>query len=1239
MEGTDKDSQAQIEQEQSIQQRPPEVLCIYAIPDERFYTDLQKTLILGERARAFSWLETQPGDEISAVLPRLIQRATLILLLLSPDFFASDECYMAMKAALQEQSLRQIPVVPLLARPSSWKSSACKDLKALPDNEQPIDQWTSPELAYENIRAGMARLHAGFATIFLLSPPIRPRLFQVRDLPKSYVPRLHAFAEIKQLLLKGQGKQTAAITTALRGAGGFGKTTLALALCHDAEIQAAFPDGILWIELGEQPPRALDLLNDLLASLEPARGVAITLEEARERWHIALQNRVCLLVIDDVWQAAALAALLEGGPACVRLVTTRNDQVLPDQAERVRVDAMEVHEAVEMLAQGLLVAPAIQLQLESLVQRLGCWPLLISLARGMLQSRLQHGQQFADALGRVEQAYQKRGVMAFHLEHADERQQTVEACLDVSLRHLEEFTSTHYQARERYQELAIFPEDIDIPIATLQIYWQNTGGLESWETEELCMSLHRLSLVLTCDLARGTIRLHDVLRNYLEQCAGTQMSALHARLLNAYWQVCGLRRWADLPPYDTYIWQHLIFHLCHTGREDALRATLTDLGYVTRKALYAGIPFLEADFLLASTFPALSDAEASHSFFASLHRSIVRISHLLRLAHTPAEMGTLLLSHLGWHPAFAAQRNSLEQELPRPFITARYSLPDQSSSALLRTLQGHTEVVNSCAISPDGRFIVSASHDNTLKLWDVETGAERLTLRGHTGSVNGCTVGPDGRFIVSASSDDTLKLWDAKTGVEQLTLRGHTGTVNGCAVSPDGRFIVSASSDDTLKLWDAKTGAERLTLRGHNAVVNSCAVSPDGRYIVSASRDTTLKLWDAKTGVERLTLRGHTGGVYSCAVSPDGHFIVSASWDDTLKVWDVETGIERFTLRGHTSPVNSCAVSPDGRFIVSAAWDNTLKLWDAEAGSEQLTLRDHVDTGKSIKVTSCAVSPAGHFIVSASSDNTLKVRDATTGVERLTLRGHVDIAAWSTEVNGCAVSPDGRFIVSASSDTTLKVWNTRTGAERLTLRGHTNAVTSCAVSPDGRFIVSASSDTTLKVWDAKTGIQRLTLRGHTNVVSGCAVSPDGRFIVSASDDIALKVWDVKTGIERFTLRGHARAGWDTGIISCAVSPDGRFIVSASRDKTLKLWDAGTGAEQLTLRGHTGAVNGCAVSPDGRFILSASSDKTLRLWETGSGRCLLTLPVDGALYGCAWYPDGEHLLACGMHGLYWLRLVG
>lgn len=118
-----------------------------------------------------------------------------------------------------------------------------------------------------------------------------------------------------------------------------------------------------------------------------------------------------------------------------------------------------------------------------------------------------------------------------------------------------------------------------------------------------------------------------------------------------------------------------------------------------------------------------------------------------------------------------------------------------------------------------------------------------------------------------------------------------------------------------------------------------------------------------------------------------------------------------------------------------------------------------------------------------------------------------------------------------------------------------------------------------------------------------------------------------------TLRGHIGS-----VNGCEYSPDGKWIVSASLDRTLKVWEATSGAEHLALSGHTGPVLAYGYSPDGKWIVSASSDYTLKVWEVQLGQCVLTYPVDEALFDCAFHPDELHLVACGQLGMYFLRLV-
>ncbi|WP_424100358.1 caspase family protein [Moorena producens] len=518
-------------------------------------------------------------------------------------------------------------------------------------------------------------------------------------------------------------------------------------------------------------------------------------------------------------------------------------------------------------------------------------------------------------------------------------------------------------------------------------------------------------------------------------------------------------------------------------------------------------------------------------------------------------------------------------------------------------LQGHTDIVNDIAFSPDGKQILSGSDDNTVRLWDTETGQALHTFIGHTSSVTAIAFSPDGKQILSGSNDHTVRLWDTETGQALHTLEGHIDGVSAIAFSPDGKQILSGSKDNTMRLWDTETGLPLHTLQGHTSSVTAIAFSPDGKQILSGSWDT-VRLWDTETGLPLHRLQDYTDGLTDIAFSPDGKQILSGSNDGTVHLWDTETGLIIHTLPVHIDGVYDIAFSPDGKQILSGNGDKTVRLWDTNSGQLIHQLEGHKD-----RVTDIAFSPDGKQILSGSDDNTIRLWDTETGQLIHTLQGHT---SWVTDI---AFSRDGKQILSGSGDNTVRLWDTETGLTLHTLQGHTSWVTEIAFSRDGKQILSGSWDNTIRLWDTETGLLIHTLKD----VSAIAFSPDGKQILNGSWDNTVRLWDTETGLLIHTLKD---------VSASAFTPDGKQILSCCIDNTVRLWDTETGLLIHTLEGHIDdVVYDIAFSRDGKQILSGSDDNTVRLWDTETGLLIHTLEGHtSAVYAIGFSPDGKQILS-------------
>ena len=1080
-----------------------------------------------------------------------------------------------------------------------------------------------------------------------LNDPLPPagKLVAVPELPPHYLDQPARIAALRDILLADLQKPVvvsgAAARVGLQGMGGIGKSVLASALAHRPEVRRAFPDGVYWVTLGQEPNVA-DLQRGLARALGDG-GLFTGVDAGKEKLRGLLTGRAALLVLDDVWLRGHAEAFNVLGPRGRLLLTTRDAGLVTALAAKenhYQVQLPTEAEAEVLLARAAGVPiPELPAEARDIVDECGRLPIGLALCGGMVHG----GRTWQDVLA----ALREHDLEYLSDSHpAEEQHRSIWKAMDVSVRALPE------NERERFAELAVFALDTGAPEAAVETLWGHIAGLTPRRARDLLMSFRQRSL-MDFDLGTRRMGLHDLLHHFATGMAARRfgsLAALHGRLLEAYRKACA-DGWASGPD-DGYFLQNLAGHLIAAGTVDDAVTLLTDLPWIEAKCK-AGLAFgLQGDY--RQTIEVLPEAQADlaeerrrQAELARWTRTLIECAEQKRLPNwdeipksakpwsheriaaeskriieNPTRLDRLKvftgfvehelypLVEFGTRPGFVVQHafNSAPAGLVHisaaqrvdtvsaPLLLRHWSPHDTYNPrpALLHTLEGHTRgIISSVSVTPDGRRAVSGSFDKTLRVWNLETGTCLRAVEGHTDSVCTVSVTPDGRRAVSGSFDKTLRVWNLETGGGTV-LRGHTDAVRSVSVTPGGDRAVSGSQDRTLRVWNLET-EESTVLQGPAEDAYSVTVAPDGRWAVSGNVDNTLRVWDLDTG-ESAMLRGHANLVSSVSVTPDLKWAVSGSWDNTLRRWNLETGAST-VFQGHREEVLSVSVTPDGQLAVSGSVDKTLRVWNLETG-ESTVITGHAD-----RVESVSVTPDGRRALSGSDDKTLRVWDLESGTCLRAVEGHAD------SVCSVSVTPDGRRAVSGSRDKKLRVWNLATG-ESTALHGHAEDVCSVSVTPDGRRAVSGSSDKTLRVWNLETG-ESTVLHGHTGWVVSVSVTPDGRRAVSGSvgrggrmpvsdsDDKAVRVWNLETG-EGTALHGHT--GW---VVSVGVTPNGRQVVSGSVDNTLRVWSLETG-ESKVLHGHAGEVNNWSVAPDGQYAVSRNDNNTARVWnlETGEETVLL-----------------------------------
>lgn len=325
--------------------------------------------------------------------------------------------------------------------------------------------------------------------------------------------------------------------------------------------------------------------------------------------------------------------------------------------------------------------------------------------------------------------------------------------------------------------------------------------------------------------------------------------------------------------------------------------------------------------------------------------------------------------------------------------------------------------------------------------------------------VNSVALSPDGRRIVSVHGQGrsieggTVRIWDATNGKELNTILRKDELLWQVAWSPDGRYVATGGHDSNVEVFNAESFQVTQTLKGTAGFIDNLAWSPDSSRIAVGDDKGRLRVWNVENGESVYSELIHTNKIDAVAWSSDGKRIATGGWDNMIRVVDLSTAKELFAV-ADTSYVDSVAWSEDGRLLAAGGLSNLIRIIDTQSGKELFALPGHKNSVRQV-----AWSPSGTLLVSLAADDTLRVWDVESGkvVQALDNPGYNQNFQWSL---------DGKYIASGGRGT-IRIWETENWTPR-TLKGYSesNDVRIVAWSTDGKYLLTVGTyDEEITLWD------------------------------------------------------------------------------------------------------------------------------------------------------------------------------
>ncbi|CAM6091154.1 unnamed protein product [Calypogeia fissa] len=553
------------------------------------------------------------------------------------------------------------------------------------------------------------------------------------------------------------------------------------------------------------------------------------------------------------------------------------------------------------------------------------------------------------------------------------------------------------------------------------------------------------------------------------------------------------------------------------------------------------------------------------------------------------------------------------------------------------TLQGDSELVTALCLSPDGKFLVSASRSLQIRVWDLDSVSILRTWKAHDAPVTIMAMDPSGGLLATASADRSVLVWDLDGGFYTHAFRGHKGVVTSLLFDPAPKRLVlfSGGDDATVRVWDLVRKSCVIVLDKHFAVVTSLAISADGFYLVSAGRDKVVNVWDLGDYTLQTTIPVYEA-VETVRVVPDDYILPGANVNTSaangvshgvvfltvgelgvIRIWNSNGSVCLYNQKSSDaikSPpkedskggIIQATIMSGGRIMCVTA-DQCLLFYESVNGEDLKLYKRLIGYNEEIIDLKFVGEDANRLAVATNLEQ-VRVYDMQSMACVQELVGHTDIVLC---LDSC-ITPSGQSLLASSAkDKMIRIWNLEDATCVGIAAGHMAAVGAVAFSKKKKdFFVSGSSDCTLKVWktegllggvDSPTMLSsQAAVKAHDKDINALAIAPNDSLVCSASQDRTARVWRLPELVPVVTLTGHKRGVW-----SVEFSPVDQCVLTGSGDKTIRIWALSDGSCLKAFEGHTASVLKVSFITRGTQIISAGADGLVKLWTIKSNECTNT----------------------------------